>query len=278
VFKIGDFSKLSQISVKTLRYYDELGLIKPRKVDELTGYRYYSADQLPLLNRILALKDLGLNLEQVARVLKENVSPEQLRGMLRLKQAEILQRMQQDADLFAHVEIRLKLIEKEGQVPDHEVAIKKLPTQTIMSVRKVIPNYASITQLWEAICPILAANTVKLVGPPLAIYHDSEYREQDVDIELGVPVGPGTLEQQGVTIRELPAVETAACLVHQGPYEELSQSYQLLGTWIQTHGYRITGASREVYLSGPESGAPETYVTEIQLPVERGEENGATRK
>jgi len=89
MFKIGEFSKLSQVTVKTLRYYDEIGLLKPAKVDRFTSYRYYSADQLPRLNRILALKDLGLSLAQVAQLLDGDLPPAQIRGMLRLKQAEL---------------------------------------------------------------------------------------------------------------------------------------------------------------------------------------------
>src|SRR5579862_8956297 len=93
MFKIGDFSKLSQVSMKTLRFYDQLGLLKPTHVDDFTGYRYYTADQLPRLNRILAFKDLGFTLEQIGPLLEEGIPAAQIRGMLRLKQAEIQQRM-----------------------------------------------------------------------------------------------------------------------------------------------------------------------------------------
>ncbi len=91
MFKIGDFSKLSQVSVKALRLYDQMGLLKPSQVDRFTSYRYYSASQLPRLNRILALKNLGFSLEQIAKLLDDQIPPEQIRGMLRLKQAELQQ-------------------------------------------------------------------------------------------------------------------------------------------------------------------------------------------
>jgi DNA-binding transcriptional MerR regulator len=94
VFKIGDFSKLSRVSVKTLRYYDELGLLKPAHVDHFTGYRFYSADQLPQLNRILALKDLGFSLEQTMRLLEGALVPTQMREILLMKQTELHQRVQ----------------------------------------------------------------------------------------------------------------------------------------------------------------------------------------
>ncbi len=96
MFKIGDFSKLSQVSVKALRYYDELGLLKPVEVDRFTGYRYYSADQLPRLNRILALKDLGLTLDEIGALLDDELPAAQIRGMLRLKQVEARERVEEE--------------------------------------------------------------------------------------------------------------------------------------------------------------------------------------
>src|SRR5688572_13818303 len=114
MLKIGDFSRISQVTVKALRYYDEIGLLRPVHVDDFTGYRYYAVDQLPRLNRILALKELGFTLEQIAAALSEGVTAEQLRGMLRLKRAEIQQRMQEEQDLLGRVEVRLQQIEQEG--------------------------------------------------------------------------------------------------------------------------------------------------------------------
>src|SRR5260370_37426600 len=89
VFKIGEFSRLSLVSVKALRYYDELGLLKPARIDESTGYRYYSASQLTRLNRILAMKDMAVSLEQIALLLDKELSPDQIRGRLVLKQVEL---------------------------------------------------------------------------------------------------------------------------------------------------------------------------------------------
>ncbi len=124
MFKIGEFSKLSRVTVKTLRYYDEIGLLKPAEVDRFTSYRYYSVSQLPRLNRILALKDLGLSLDQIGQLLKDDLSPEQIRGMLRLKQAEIRQQVQEEQARLARVEQRLRYIEQEDKMPNYDVVIK----------------------------------------------------------------------------------------------------------------------------------------------------------
>src|ERR1700674_1083745 len=124
MLKIGDFARLCQLPVKTLRYYDDLGLITPAHVDRFTGYRYYSVEQLPRLNRLLALKDLGFSLEQIARVLNEGVTPAQLRGMLMLKRAEAEHRLKEDQVLMARIEARLRDIELEDNLPEYDVALK----------------------------------------------------------------------------------------------------------------------------------------------------------
>ena len=146
MFKIGDFSKLSCVSVKVLHYYDELGLLKPTHVDHFTGYRYYSADQLPRLNRILALKDLGFSLEQTMRLLEGTLVPAQMREILRMKQAELHQRVQDDQGRLVRVEARLKLIEQEHTMPEYDVVLKRIEAKTVVSARKVAPAFGEIHQ------------------------------------------------------------------------------------------------------------------------------------
>jgi DNA-binding transcriptional MerR regulator len=139
MLKIGEFSRFSQVTVKTLRYYDEIGLLKPAKVDRFTGYRYYSAQQLPRLNRILALKDLGLALDQIAQLLEGDLSPDQIRGMLRFKQIELEEQLQEEQARLRRVEQRLRRIEQEETMPMQEIALKQIPAQTVVSVRDTIP-------------------------------------------------------------------------------------------------------------------------------------------
>jgi DNA-binding transcriptional MerR regulator len=125
MFKIGDFSRLSRVPVKTLRYYDEIGLLKPTDVDRFTRYRYYSVEQLFRLNRILVLKELGFSLEQIGQLLTDDLTPEQLRGMLRLRRAEIEQQVQAAQLQMAQIDLRLRQIEQEGKMPDYEIVIKR---------------------------------------------------------------------------------------------------------------------------------------------------------
>ncbi len=272
MFKIGDFSKLGQVSVKTLRYYDELGLLKPVEVDRFTGYRYYSADQLHRLNRILALKDLGLSLEEVAQLLDEELSAAQLRGMLRLKQVEARERVQEEQARLARVEARLRQIEEEGKMPTYEVVLKKVPPQKVASVRGTIANYGEPGPLWSELESYLARHGIRPTGPCLTVYHDPEYRERDVDAEVCEPVD--SVAEGGderIKIYELPAVETMASVVHRGPFTTFHEAYAALMEWLQRNGYRIIGPNREYYLhtTEPVNNDDPSYVTEIQVPVQK---------
>ena len=269
MFKIGEFSRFSQVTVKTLRYYDKIGLLRPAEVDRFTGYRYYSASQLPRLNRILALKDLGLSLEQIGQLLKNDLTPDQIRGMLRLKQVEIEAQVQEEQARLVRVERRLRRIEQEEAMPTQEIVIKKIPAQSVASVRDTV-SIGGLGQLFGEVFGYLGQRGIGPVGPPVGIYHDKEFREDAVDAEVAVPVAGSVPEGERVKGRELPGAEQMACLVHEGSYETVGGTYGQLMKWVEANGYRVTGPCREVYLQGPESGSdPSTYVTEIQFPVEK---------
>ena len=232
MFKIGEFSKLSHVTVKTLRYYDRIGLLKPAEVDRWTSYRYYSADQLPRLNRILALKDLGLSLDQIARLLDDDLSPDQIRGMLRLKQVELQEQLEEEQARLARVEQRLRQIEKEEAMSSQEVAVKQIPAQAVASVRDTIPSLRDLSQLFNEVFAYLGQHRISPAGPPIGIYHDQEFREQDVDVEVAVPVIGSIPEGDRLKQRELPAVEEMACIIHQGSYETIGGTYGQLMAFL----------------------------------------------
>lgn len=271
MIKIGDFSKLSLVSVKTLRYYDEMGLLQPIETDRSTSYRFYSLDQLPRLNRILALKDLGFSLEQIAQALENGVTLEQLRGMLRLKQAEQQQRVQEEQERLVRVEARLRQIEMEADVSKYDVVVKKLELVKVASLRRIIPNPQAIGPMFEELFTYIGKKGVRPMSAPYGIWHDHEYKEENLDAEVAVPVAQSFSGGEGVQSAELPAVPLAACVIHQGPYENFTQAYTAIGEWISANGYRMIGPYREIYLRGPgpKPMDPASYVTEIQIPVEK---------
>ena len=269
MLRIGDFSRLSRVSVKALRYYDEIGLLKPIEVDRFTGYRYYSAEQLPRLNGIVALKDLGLSLVEVSQLLDENLAADRMASILRSKQAELEQRLQESQGQLARLEEWLSTLEREVKMPAYEVVVKKVDRQTVVSVRDVIPTYSDVGRLFGEIFGYLGSQGINPIGPPLAICHDDEYREKDVDMEAVVPVANKVPGNKRVKFKELPAVAQMACVVHHGGYDSISQAYNAVMSWIDKNGYRITDHDREIYLQGPGQVEPLSYVTEIQLPVEK---------
>ncbi len=271
MFKIGDFTKLCQVSVKTLRYYDELGLLKPAHVDRFTDYRYYSAAQLPRLNRILALKDLGLSLEQIGQLLNDGVSPGQLTGMLKLKQAELQERVSEEQARLARVAAWLRQIEQEDKMSAYDVVIKKIEPQLVATVRDVVPTPPEQGGLWNELGTHMNQHKAKPTGACFTIYHDPEYKERDLDLEVCEPLAAPIAGARRVRVCELPGVEAMACSVHHGPFTTLPQAYQQIMKWIESNGYRITGPCREVYLHPSQNGSqtdPNT-VTEIQFPVEK---------
>jgi effector-binding domain-containing protein len=271
MFRIGDFSTLSRISVKTLRYYDEIGLLKPVEVDRFTGYRYYSADQLPKLNYIRSLKDMGLSLEEVATFINNDLTPHQMRDIFILKKGELNQRLNEERRRLEQVEKLLMQIEKEGAMPDYQVTIKKVEPQLVASIRDILPTYGNVGPLYGEIFKYLGKKWVfKPAGPPMMLCHDGEYKERDVDVEIAVPIGKKISGSDRVKVYELPGIEQAACTVYKGAYEGIGEAYSAIMSWIEGNGYRITGPDREIYFTDPNKVKdPSENVTEIQFPVEK---------
>lgn len=271
MIRIGDFSSLTRLSVKTLRYYDEVGLLRPLRVDPATGYRYYSASQLPRLYRILALKDLGFALEQIGQVLDGGVSAEELRGMLRLRQAEQSARVQQESERLTRLQATLRLIEQESTM-GQDVVLKEIGPQWIASVRAVLPNYAAVGTLYGEVWGLLGPAACPS-GLPVAIWHDPEYKETDVDGEAGWYLQKPVEPAGRVKVYQLPAC-TAASIIHAGSFQTLNSSYTALAAWIDSNGYSPAGPARELYLKIGQQVRhdDESYITEIQIPVGK---NGA---
>ena len=272
MIRIGDFSKLSRVSIKTLRFYDEMELLKPVDVDRFTGYRYYEFDQLPRLYRILALKELGFSLEEIGHLLEGNLSAEQMRGMLKLRQAEIRQRVEEEAGRLERVELWLREIEQEDSVSKYDVVIKKIEPTRVASVRGVVPTPPDQRSLWDELMGYLHQKNARMIGPPMALYHDPEFKERDWDIEVVMPIGNGLESGQSVQVYDLPGAEKMACVVHTGPFATIGEAYDAVAKWIDQNGYHIVGPGRELNLRLPDKPGDQNdpnTVNEIQFPVEK---------
>jgi DNA-binding transcriptional MerR regulator len=283
MFKIGEFSRLSRVSVRMLRYYDQLGLLKPSQTDRLTSYRYYSADQLPRLNRILALQDLGFTLQQIGGLLDEDLPVEELRGMLKLKRAEVEQGIQAEQARLARLEARIRQMEGVAAGTAYDVIVRSVEPELVATQRAVVSDDERIQYMFHEVeAYVEDHDEARADKPPFTVYHDAEYREHDIDAEVAVPIKFAIPGSESIRVRELPGLAQAACVVHTGHYGTLYQAYNALLGWIEANDFRMAGPMREVYLRYGADGLgfdlPPTYVaaeadeyvTELQLAVVQG--------
>lgn len=271
MFTIGDFATLGRVSVRMLRHYDAIGLLRPVRVDQFTGYRFYEADQLKRLNRLIALKDLGFTLAQVAEIMDAKVDTVELRGMLRLRQAELAERISADADRLGRIEARLLMIEREGAMSTKNVTVKTVAPVRIASVSGIAESYDHedvgpvAKSLFDELFGALELDQVSPAGMAIATYVPAG--GERLTVTAACPVG-GDVAVDSLQITELDGIEQAACYVHHGTMVTIDEGYQILATWIEDNGYRTDGTAREVYLvTYPEP--EERWQTELQMPVTR---------
>jgi DNA-binding transcriptional MerR regulator len=277
MFSIGEFAQHGRVSVRMLRHYDAIGLLRPACVDPVTGYRSYQATQLAQLNRVIALKDLGFTLQQVQEIMAEQVSAAELRGMLRLRRAEIKSRIDAETSRLARVEARLATIEDEARGPAEGVVIKGLAPVRVGELVGVAGGYEP-----EAITPViqplycdlwqrLASACVTAAGPAMAYYEDAPAGDGAILVHAAVPVagesgGAGRADRDhGFAVVDLAKVDRAATIIHHGSMDDVLPAVQALARWIDASGCRSAGYAREVTLEW--SPEPAQWVTELQQPI-----------
>ncbi len=282
MFRIGEFSIIAQVSGRLLRYYDEIGLLSPDHTDPQTGYRYYRAEQLPRLNRILVLKELGLSLDQIARLLADATSTEELRGMLTLRKAQITQSVQEELARLQMVEARLEQIAAHGQMQEPDVVLKAIPAQRYLALREVLADVEAVRRLVRHIATVLpTAVHPGSLGQIAIVIHSPMFEPDAFDFEVGclligkAPPSVRLSEDRVLTQHELPAVATMATLVHAGRVSDTHRSYGLLGLWAEQHQWQIVGPGRQILMQLPQPGRDDAVI-EVQLPVLRTEENGGS--
>jgi DNA-binding transcriptional MerR regulator len=277
MLRIGEFSRLSQVTIKTLHHYDEIGLLKPSHVDPFTEYRYYTLDQLPRIHSIMALKELGLSLEEIAQLLLEDLPPEQIRGMYRLKQTEVQQRLREEQARLAQIEFRLRQIEQEGTLQTVDIVIKRIEPFYALTMRRKFLTRQEREVLGKAIEQADKEGRIRWNrASPTEIFYEEEFQGDYSDAEYTIPVDAShtptvTLGDLGTfTLREVPAIEAAATYLHQGDYPSLNEKYLFLQRWAVENGYKLSGTWRFVYHRGPMHHVdPSEYLTELQHPIER---------
>lgn len=270
MFKIGEFSKLMQVSVRMLRHYDEAGLLKPAKTDPVTGYRYYSAEQIPRLRRVLFLRDTGFGVAEMGPVL-DSWNASAVARLLEEKKRAIIAEIAALESRVAKIDMGLRDLAEDALDLHADVAIKSVPGYPVLSLRRVIPDYYAEGRLWKELSAFAEANAIPVSGETFSIYHDSDYRERDVDVELCAIVTELGQNQDGFTFRRTEPVEIMASGMVRGPFENIAGAFLALAGWLTRHEqYEMEGTSRQIVHRGPwNEPDPAGYLTEMQIPLRR---------
>jgi DNA-binding transcriptional MerR regulator len=265
MFAIGSFAQVAKVSVRTLRHYDDVGLLRPARVDPANGYRFYEAAQLPRLNRIIVLKELGFTLAEITRMIEAGISPDELLGMLKLRRTEAERTLAMEQQRLADMTTRIQLLQGERAMSS-SVVVKPIDAMRIAQVTEPADGFnvdfpMIFERLYSTLYGELGRARIAPIGPPLALY--GERADGRVDMIGAVQIDPDAdLASDSVVIRDLPAGR-AATLIHEGNMSTCPSSYQALQQWMEAAGEEPDGYGREIYLDC--DGHRDSWVTELQF-------------
>jgi DNA-binding transcriptional MerR regulator len=265
MYKIGLFSKMNRVTVKTLRYYDEIGLLKPAYIDDFTSYRYYTTDQLPVLHQILTLRQMGFTIEEITDI-RKGLSLEKL---LYNKKEQLLQTIAEDTRKLAQVEHYLNA-ENGGFLMNYNVIIKELPEVIVASMRRIVSSYNDFFTILPSMGDEMGRLGCICAVPEYCfnIYHDGEYKEENIDVEICEAVVEAKENSTMVKFKHIASVPQAACVLHKGPYSTLGNAYGAVFKWMEDNGYELSGHPRESYIDGIWNKETEDdWLTEVQFPL-----------
>ena len=267
--KIGEFSKMMQVTVKTLRHYEQRGLLLPDEVDKWTGYRYYSIAQMQRLGTIRGLQQQGFTLEEIKELLEDGAqmpSIEQLSQKIEETEHQLQLLMERRSQL-------LKWMDSHKQINAMEkFNIQSLPEIIVASHREIIPDYSALGMLCvNKIGPEMLRLGCKCPPPGycFTIEHGKEHHPTDIDIEYCEQVEEMGEDSNIIQFKRLPAVAKALCMKHMGPYERFHESFTEAFAYMEEHGYKVAGTMRTCYIDGVwNQENPEQWLSIIQIPIE----------
>ena len=273
MFRIGDFSRIARVSARLLHYYDEIGLLRPAHADPRTGYRYYTVEQLAQLNRILVLKDLGFDLDQVRELLATGVGAAELRRMLLLRRNDVEHSLATESLRLQRIEARVAQLESEGALAFDDVVVRPEPERYFLSLRRTVSSFGEarglIAELRSHARRLLPAGR-----PPtlIAVAHSPQFEQDEIDVEFGYAFDyePRIAKLEGsiLRLRELEGIEHMAVCVRVGLPEDAHLITVRIGCFVAASGYRLAGPSREVFLQPPDLDRMHEAVVEMQFPIE----------
>ena len=268
MIRIGEFSKLTQVSVRMLRYYDEAGLLKPAEVDRWTGHRLYSVEQIPRLDRIRYLRDSGFQVSEIALALE--MDDHALLVSLNKKCLEIEQAIQKEQERLLKIAVAKEEIQGSKSELHYHISMKSIPACQVLSLRRTVPTYYSEGDLWKELSAFAEKEEIEISSDTFTIYHDTEYREQDVDMELCAPVKKAGENREPFCFRMTEAVPAMASTMVYGEFSNIKKAYLAFAKWLQKNSnYQMSAPVRQIVHRGPwNENDPAKYLTELQIPVE----------
>lgn len=268
MFKIGDFSKLTNLTVRALHHYEELGILLPERIDAVTNYRYYTAHQLITVNKIKMLQQIGLPLKAIKEVIQSN-DMKLLEYYYELRETEIeneLDELKKKQNIVKAFKEKMK----EGNFMEkYNVELKKMPKRKVMAIRKVVPSFNDEHGLWNDLYEEFMKQNVKMENPPLGvtIYHDKEYRENEVDIEVQSSIIGDYKDTDDVKFYETSEF-TMASVTFSGSYEQMPEVTQAIASWIEANNYVICGPMINIaHVSPAQDPNPDNWITEAGFMV-----------
>ena len=275
MFKIGEFSRLSHTSIRMLRYYDQFGLLIPERIDPVSGYRFYSADQISTVNKINRLKELGFSLA----LIKEMLSTSEIETMTRyfeLRKNELQDELSALETQRGLLKNAMEILRKDPSVMSYHVVLKEIPQMYVVSIRKIIPRYQDEGMLWQTFYEQVMGYEPKITFPhahgkddfACALFHDTEYKEQDVDVELQSNVLGEAYEDSGDLVFKTVPARKVASVTFNGPYEQMGVVTEQAAQWIENQGLKLAGPMFNIYKVSPaQDPNPDNWVTEACFPV-----------
>ena len=271
MLKIGDFSKLTHVSVRMLRYYDNQGLLKPSYIDPATGYRLYSADQVPGLQKIVLLRDLNFGVAETTQLL-QNWNDTYLMQSLNNKIRDIEEVIEMEKKRIEQIRFAIAHIETDKFDQYYNVTIKSIPSYPVISLRRKVDSHFDEGKLWSELMDFVHQEHIEFDRSSqnnVAIYHDDEHMDSGVDIEVCLIVKRLGKSKGAFTYRMLENIDKMACMMVYGPYENIAGAYYSFADWLdKIHPYTMGSPSRQVTIIDHEdTDNPEEYLTEIQIPL-----------
>jgi DNA-binding transcriptional MerR regulator/effector-binding domain-containing protein len=261
MLRIGEFSRRGRVSVKALRHYEAVGLLKPAHVDGATGYRYYAPDQLDELHRLMVLRALGLSLDRIRQVLQDDPSPKRMRRLLDERRAAVARRIDAEQAQLAAIEARIRHLEGERDA-SHEAVVRDVPSAFVASLRRVVPDYGAVDALFDEITRTLP-DTARIAGHG-AVWHHCAPHKRQIDCEALVLLERPVPARQSLRLYQLPACR-AACVVHPSDEEAFASARAAAKAAVADQPFEIEGPMRERYFSS--AGDRRFDLTEIQFPL-----------